>query len=160
MTDKVIPVHMYLSNQASYTKISCQTISRNTFITEESCSRSFAYKCLLISMLSNICITNNILIPGYSWNTAKFGVKHHSMNNILTFSVVEWFASSTVDRGFKQKSGQTKDYIIDVLLLILFGPFFVNKVNFIFCNPAVNYPCSSMISHGSIDSKTFPLFNN
>jgi hypothetical protein len=66
MTDKVIPVHMYLSNQASYTKISCQTISRNTFITEESCSRSFAYKCLLISMLSNICITNNILIPGYS----------------------------------------------------------------------------------------------
>jgi hypothetical protein len=33
-------------------------------------------------MLSNICITNNILIPGYSWNTAKIGVKHHSMNNI------------------------------------------------------------------------------
>ena len=119
MTDKVIPVHMYLSNQASYTKISW-----NTFITEESCSRSLVYKCLLISMLTNICITNNILMPGYSWNTAKIGIKHHSMNNILTFSVVEWFSSSTVDRGFKQKLGQTKDYIIDVLLLILFGSFF------------------------------------
>ena len=74
--------------------------------------------------------------------------------------MVEWLASSTVDRGFKQKLGQTKDYIIDVLLLILFGPFFVNKVNFIFGNPAVNYLYSSMISHLSIDSKTFPLFNN
>jgi len=27
---------------------------------------------------------------------------------MLTVSVVRWFASSTVDRGFKPKSGQTE----------------------------------------------------
>jgi hypothetical protein len=62
----------------------------------------------------------------YSWNIAESGVKHNKKKlfPLVVYTVfgglmISVLASSAVDRVFKPRSGQTKDYKIWYLLLPL-----------------------------------------
>ena len=59
-----------------------------------------------------------IVMPRYSWNTAKVDVRHQSINlycaNLISGVMVSIVASSGLDRGVKSCSGQTKDYKVGI----------------------------------------------